>query len=302
MRTVIIGEGRRARRCAPSRAARAERRAMGASIAGRARGEHGRKLLTEHVDGFVIEAAADSSREGARRRPQVRSSSFVTSSSAADQSTRARRAARPRSPSASGGPDWNDSDESRCPFRERAPVAGGEGSPGGRSGHPSPDTKRGDESIAGFVSRRLGPEAWANLVEPLITGIYGGDGAQPRCRPRSPPRALELEHGSVLRGLASTSASAGRFPLRHARIRNDVLVRTLCNRLESRIQTTVGRSAVGLRRARDGWVVELDDRGTVDADAVILAVPAFEAASFLAESTLISRSSTLRSRTRPRRS
>ena len=35
-----------------------------------------------------------------------------------------------------------------------------------------------DESIASFVSRRLGREAYENLVEPLMTGIYGGDGEQ----------------------------------------------------------------------------------------------------------------------------
>ena len=245
----------------------------------------GGKLLTEHVDGFVIEAAADSflSRKergvglceelGLRhelvgRRPE-HARTFV----------RRGRDLHPLPEGLTGTIPTNLdalSESALLSPEAKARLAAEVDIP--------PDTKRGDESIAGFVSRRLGPEAWANLVEPLITGIYGGDGAQLSLQATFPQlRALELEHGSVLRGLASTPSSAGRFPpFVTLESGMDVLVRTLCNRLESRIQTAVGRSAVGLRRARDGWVVELDDRATVDADAVILAVPAFEAASLLA--------------------
>ena len=34
----------------------------------------------------------------------------------------------------------------------------------------------GDESLGTFVSRRLGREAYENLIEPLMSGIYAGDG------------------------------------------------------------------------------------------------------------------------------
>ena len=65
-----------------------------------------------------------------------------------------------------------------------------------------PDTERGDESVASFVSRRLGPEAYTHLVEPLMTGIYGGDGEQLSLQATFPQlRELELTHGSVLNGL-----------------------------------------------------------------------------------------------------
>jgi oxygen-dependent protoporphyrinogen oxidase len=286
MRTVIIGGGiaglaaaNRLAQLVPSDVAW-ERPLLverGASVGG--------KLLTEHVDGFVIEAAADSflSRKergvglceelGLRhelvgRRPEY-ARTFV----------RRGRDLHPLPEGLTGTIPTNIdalSESALLSPEAKARLAAELDIP--------PDTKRGDESIAGFVSRRLGPEAWANLVEPLITGIYGGDGAQLSLQATFPQlRALELEHGSVLRGLASTPASAGRFaPFVTLESGMDVLVLTLCNRLEGRIQTAVGRSAVGLRRARDGWVVELDDRATVDADAVILAVPAFEAASLLA--------------------
>ena len=76
-----------------------------------------------------------------------------------------------------------------------------------------------DESIASFVTRRLGPEAYERLVEPLMTGIYGGDGAQLSLQATFPNlRALELEHGSVIRGLAAHSGRESErvSSLRHA--------------------------------------------------------------------------------------
>ena len=36
---------------------------------------------------------------------------------------------------------------------------------------------KGEQSIAGFIRRRLGDEAYDWVVEPLLSGIYAGDGA-----------------------------------------------------------------------------------------------------------------------------
>ena len=72
-----------------------------------------------------------------------------------------------------------------------------------------PAPARGDESIASFVSRRLGRETYEKLVEPLMTGIYGGDGEQLSLEATFPAlRALELEYGSLLRGLLARPAEA----------------------------------------------------------------------------------------------
>jgi len=58
-----------------------------------------------------------------------------------------------------------------------------------------------EESLAGFVCRRFGPEALRNLVAPFVSGVYAGD---PRClSARSAfPMLVEFEekYGSVLRG------------------------------------------------------------------------------------------------------
>lgn len=244
----------------------------------------GGKLLTEHVDGFVIEAAADSflSRKergvglcdelGLRhelvgRRPE-HARTFV----------RRGRDLHPLPEGLTGAiPADLDalSESALLSAAAKARLAAEVDIP--------PDPERGDESVADFVSRRLGPEAWANLVEPLVTGIYGGDGAQLSLQATFPQlRALELEHGSVLRGLASRPAPADRFPpFVTLESGMDMLVRTLSERLEGRIQAAVGQSAIGLRRTNEGFIVELDGRETFEAESVILAVPAHVAAQLL---------------------
>lgn len=59
----------------------------------------------------------------------------------------------------------------------------------------------GDESLGTFVSRRLGREAYENLIEPLMSGIYAGDGDQLSLASTFPYlRDLETNYGSLARG------------------------------------------------------------------------------------------------------
>jgi oxygen-dependent protoporphyrinogen oxidase len=58
------------------------------------------------------------------------------------------------------------------------------------------------ESVEAFATRRFGPEAGAMLMDPVVSGVHAGDPARlalASCFPRL--RALEQEHGSVLKGL-----------------------------------------------------------------------------------------------------
>jgi len=244
----------------------------------------GGKLLTEHVGGFVIEAGADSflSRKergvglceelGLRhelvgRRPE-HARTFV----------RRGRELHPLPEGLTGMIPTNLdalSESALLSADGKARLAAEVDIP--------PELDRGDESIASFVSRRLGPEAYGNLIEPLMTGILGGDGEQLSLRATFPQlRELELDHGSVLRGLGETSASERYPPFLTLGSGMDSLVRALFNALENRIGSAVGDTAVSLRRQRDRYVVELGDRSTIDADGVIIAVPAFAATPLLA--------------------
>ena len=77
------------------------------------------------------------------------------------------RAARRRAPSAPGGPHGDDPGEPRRARAQRAPLSGGQGPLRCRA-RASPRQRRDDdESVASFVARRFGREAYEALVEPL---------------------------------------------------------------------------------------------------------------------------------------
>lgn len=70
-----------------------------------------------------------------------------------------------------------------------------------------------DESIASFISRRLGTQAYRRLVQPLLCGIYCGDGKDLSLNATFPElKKLVLEHGSLIRGLGARSAAAQNGP------------------------------------------------------------------------------------------
>jgi oxygen-dependent protoporphyrinogen oxidase len=63
----------------------------------------------------------------------------------------------------------------------------------------------GDESIASFARRRLGQEAVDWIAEPLLAGIYSADPEEVSLQATFPHlKALEEEHGSLIRGLRAT--------------------------------------------------------------------------------------------------
>jgi oxygen-dependent protoporphyrinogen oxidase len=68
----------------------------------------------------------------------------------------------------------------------------------------------GEESIACFAKRRLGREAYDYLVEPLLTGIFAGDGERLSLDATFPHlKAIECEHGNLLRGALSRRTGNG---------------------------------------------------------------------------------------------
>jgi oxygen-dependent protoporphyrinogen oxidase len=142
-----------------------------------------------------------------------------------------------------------------------------------------------DESLASFVSRRLGREAYERLVEPLVTGIFGGDGELLSLQATFPNlRALELEHGSLLRGLRASGASEpGPYPpFVSPRAGMATIPETLVGAFR-RTRIVTGRPVVRLLRGTGGYALELAGGEQLDVDGAVLAVPAFVAAQLLAE-------------------
>jgi oxygen-dependent protoporphyrinogen oxidase len=144
-----------------------------------------------------------------------------------------------------------------------------------------PASAADDESVASFASRRLGREAYERIVEPLMAGIYGGDGERLSLRATFPQlRSLELEHGSILRGLAGQAPAESRYP-------PFVSFRSGMRTLVDGLVATLERTVVHVSRARTmrgqsgGYAVDVGH--VVEADAVVVATPAHAASNLLAE-------------------
>jgi protoporphyrinogen/coproporphyrinogen III oxidase len=153
-----------------------------------------------------------------------------------------------------------------------------------------PRAGSGDESVASFASRRLGTEAYERLVEPLLSGIYAGDGAQLSLAATFPQlRRLELEHGSLIGGLLATAANGGSSPATQPyppfvsfRSGMGELVETLVQRLRRTTILTGSRvTSVARDGATGGYSLLLDGDRRIQADALLLATPAYVTASLV---------------------
>ena len=149
------------------------------------------------------------------------------------------------------------------------------------------DESGGDESIAEFARRRLGREAADRLVAPLLGGISAGDASDLSVRSAFPQLvAMEREHGSLVRGMraqqrARRASGAGRDGSAFVSLGGGVgeLVETLAERLRDEgADLRLGAGIRALSRAGSGWTLSTHGGGTLAADAVLLAVPAYAAA------------------------
>lgn len=150
-----------------------------------------------------------------------------------------------------------------------------------------PRTDDGDESIAAFVTRRMGAELFQEVVEPLMVGIYAGDASRLSIQATFPNlRQLEKTHGSLLVGLAQSNSPAAAptlppfvtLPSGMAEL-VESLVAALTPSVTFRLNTAV--SAIAHADATDAYTLTLSDNSTLTADALIIATPAFVTADLL---------------------
>jgi oxygen-dependent protoporphyrinogen oxidase len=139
-----------------------------------------------------------------------------------------------------------------------------------------------DESIAGFVRRRFGPEAVTYIAEPLLAGIHAGDVERLSMRALF-PRLVEAEAktGSVIRAFRrersplNADGAFRSFPTGLGEL-VDALMKAVPKE-SVRLGAHVARIDVGAER----FTLHVDGHPPVSARAVILAVPAFVAAELL---------------------
>lgn len=153
-----------------------------------------------------------------------------------------------------------------------------------------PDT---DESAAEFVRHRFGQGMLENLAEPLLAGIYGGDAEKLSARSVLPQFcSWEEQYGSVIRGVRKTRQNV-KSPIFVA-LREGMgqftqaLVISLRACDDFRICTNQRVLAIESRKrpgspslASATHMIQCEGGMGYEADAVILALPAFECARLL---------------------
>ena len=162
-----------------------------------------------------------------------------------------------------------------------------------------PDSTNGDETIGAFVTRRLGRSAYENLIEPLMSGIYAGDGDKLSLQSTFPYlRDLELKHGGLVKGALTlrrdrmrkahangnspnpTPGSRSIFltPITGLAEIVEALIHELVNSgVDLRLNTTVEE----ISRTTRNYCVHLSNGETIPAERVILATPSFVSADLV---------------------
>ncbi len=155
--------------------------------------------------------------------------------------------------------------------------------------------EEGDETVASFVGRRLGNEMLDRLVNPLVRGVFGAPADRLSLGAVLPKlAAMEREHGSV--GLAAlrarrerdrekrprptAGAGAPRPPVVSFRAGMGQLTDALSATLGETLRLGQGVARIE-RRGGGGFALTLDDGGRLEADGLVLAVPAHAAARML---------------------
>ncbi|MGD9851371.1 MAG: protoporphyrinogen oxidase [Nitrospirales bacterium] len=160
---------------------------------------------------------------------------------------------------------------------------------------PCPSSRPDDESMSAFFSRRFGREAFTNLLEPLVAGIYAGDAEELSIEATFPRfRELERSHGSVIKGMRAIqgksgvgSQGSGKPLSMFMSLRGGLgeLIQALLLNLKSRkVQLRSGveiREITASSGPTSSYRILLDDGQALDADAVVVTTPTYRSSKLL---------------------
>ena len=151
-----------------------------------------------------------------------------------------------------------------------------------------------DESVADFVRRRLGKEAFERMAQPMIGGIYTSD-AENLSLKATFPRFLEMEqeHGSIIKALLAQKRNASQTSRDTSGPRYSLflsfqdgmqtLVDTLAENLSGCIRLHSRATSIQQKENENGWSVNLDSSDKLEADILCIALPAPQTSQLLSE-------------------
>jgi len=145
-----------------------------------------------------------------------------------------------------------------------------------------------DETIASFVRRRFGSELYERLMQPLLGGLYGSSPEQLSIAATFPLLVeAERKYGSVTRGLRAQSGDGPRPSAPFLSLRGGMgrLTEALEASIEDAegLQVLRGTTVESVRRAPDGWTLDIEGRSPLFVAAVVVTTPAPLTARLLAE-------------------
>ena len=164
-----------------------------------------------------------------------------------------------------------------------------------------PAARNGDESLGAFVTRRLGRQAYERLIEPLMSGIYAGDGDLLSLQATFPYlRDLELEYGGLVKGALALHRKRIRSQLRKnggtvpgttpgsrsifltpQRGLAEIVEALLANLQTSGVRLRLNTGVTNIERMAKGYRLRLRDGERIEADGLILATPAYVTSDLL---------------------
>ncbi len=154
-----------------------------------------------------------------------------------------------------------------------------------------------DESIYDFGKRRIGQEAADYLIQPMVSGVFGGVASKLSLKSCFPAmREMEDEYGSLFKAMIAKAKKAkaegkksggpsgpgGWLTSFHGGL----------NRIIERFHEkyadciTSGSAVAHVKRDGNGYLVTFEDGSTAQAGAVILATPSYQAAKIVSHLSL----------------
>ncbi|MDH4226682.1 MAG: protoporphyrinogen oxidase, partial [Deltaproteobacteria bacterium] len=155
-----------------------------------------------------------------------------------------------------------------------------------------------DESLAEFVTRRLGKEALDKIAEPLVAGVHAGDPDTMSIR-SSFPKFVELEekYGSLIKGMLArmksggmhggakpAASQAGPRPTMFMTLKGGLveLIDKLVERSKDAVEIRTNTMAADIKENKElGYAITLGDGSSLRADAVIFTTPAHVTANLI---------------------
>ncbi len=148
-----------------------------------------------------------------------------------------------------------------------------------------------DETLAEFAKRRLGKEAYEKLIDPMASGVYAGNPEMlsvKSCFPKV--YELEKKYGSLIRGMIKLQMQAkktggdkvGAGPggvLTSFYDGMGMLINSLKDSLKNRLR--IVSKVVSVEKKGGGYSVHLADGTVIEAEVLVLAVPAYAASDML---------------------